>query len=192
MQPMAARFRKAGYQTHCFSYPSLQKTPEQNARLLRKAVQSLAANRLHFVAHSLGGIVLMHYFNLFNETHQGRVVMLGSPIKGSNNAKLINELPVFRWTLGKSGDQGLLGNIPAWKSKRQLGMIAGSKRIGVGNLLGRSKELNDGAVSVAETRIPELTDHIVLPVSHSGMLVSAEVTLQTLYFLENGCFSLQL
>jgi len=192
MQPMAVRFRKAGYKTHCFSYPSLQKTPEQNARLLRRTVQLLSANRIHFVAHSLGGIVLMHYFHLFNEMQQGRVVMLGSPIAGSNNAKLINELPFFKWTLGKSGDHGLLGDIPAWTSERQLGMIAGSRSVGVGNLLGRSEELNDGAVSVEETRIPELTDHIVMPISHTGMLMSAEVTLQAIHFLENGYFSLKL
>ena len=188
MQPMAARFRKAGYQTHCFSYPSMQKTPEQNAWLFSNYIESISADRLHFVAHSLGGIVLMHYFHAYNETRPGRVVMLGSPIGGSDNARIINELPLFRWALGESGEQGLLGGIPAWTSQRQMGMIAGSKSVGVGRLLGRSLETNDGAVAVSETLIPELTDHIVMPVSHTGMLVSANVASQAIHFLQNGYF----
>lgn len=191
MQPMAVRFRKSGFQTHCFSYPSLQKTPEQNARLFSQYVQSLTADKIHFVAHSLGGIVLMHYFHLFDEIRPGRVVMLGSPIGGSSYAIKINKLPGIRRVLGGTVEQGLLGDIPVWASKRQLGMIAGNKSVGVGSLLGRSREANDGAVTVAETRIPELTDHIVMSVSHSGMLMSGDVASQAIHFLRNGYFLLK-
>jgi len=188
MQPMAARLRKAGFQTHCFSYPSVYKTPAQNARLFARFARSVSADKVHFVAHSLGGIVLMHYFHENKETRPGRVVMLGSPVKGSSNAKIINNLPLFRLALGESIEQGLLGDIPAWGNQRQLGMIAGSKSLGVGNLLGRSHAPNDGAVLIEETRIPQLADHITLPVSHSGMLLSAKVSEQIIHFIENGYF----
>lgn len=189
MQPMALRLRKAGFQTHCFSYPSLQKTPAENAALFRQYIHSIKADRLHFVAHSLGGIVLTHYFHAFNESRPGRVVMLGVPLNGSNNAKKINSMPVFNRLLGESVEQGLLGGVPAWKSQRQTGMIAGNRGIGVGKLLWRSLAENDGAVAVSETIVPELTDHIVMPVSHSGMLTSAKVSAQVIHFLENGYFS---
>jgi len=189
MQPMALRLRKAGFETHCFSYPSLQKTPAENARLFMQYTKSIKADRLHFVAHSLGGIVLMHYFHVYRESRPGRVVLLGSPINGSGNARKINKLPIFNRILGESVEQGLLGNVPGWSGQRQLGMIAGSRGIGVGKLLGRSLDVNDGAVAVPETIIPELTDHIVMPVSHSGMLTSAKVSSQVIHFLENGYFS---
>ncbi len=189
MQALAARLRKGGYNTACFSYPSLKKTPAQNAQLLREYTHGLSGDRLHFVAHSLGGIVLMHYFSLFAEPRPGRVVLLGSPVCGSAYAEKFQQLPLSRLTLGNSIEQGLLGGVPPWEGGRDLGMIAGTRNIGVGNLLGRSTETNDGAVFLAETQLPGLSDHLSLPVSHTGMLLSARVARQVIHFLKNGYFS---
>ncbi len=189
MQPLALRLRQAGYDTRCFSYPSRKKTPAQNASLLKEYTRGIAGERLHFVAHSLGGIVLMHFFARFTEPHQGRVVMLGSPVCGSANAEKFQHLPLSHWTLGNSIEQGLLGDVPAWQGRRELGMIAGSRSVGVGNLLGRSAQTNDGAVFLAETQLPGLTDHVTMPVSHTGMLMSARVARQVIHFLKNGYFS---
>jgi len=69
-------------------------------------------------------------------------------------------------------------------------MIAGTRGIGLGSLMGRSEGINDGAVYLDETRIPGLTDHISLAVSHSAMLLSRKVADQTIYFLKDGYFSL--
>ena len=190
MQALSLRLRGAGYHTNCFSYPSVSKTPAQNARLFHDYVQALEGERLHFVAHSLGGIVLMHYFAQYQETRPGRVVLLGTPIGGSASAHQFSHLPLSQLTLGKSIEQGLLGDVPAWNGGRQIGMIAGSRSMGVGKLLGRSEDVNDGAVYLSETRMPSLTDHITLPVSHTGMLFSARVSRQVIHFLENGFFSI--
>jgi len=187
MRPLAARLREAGFKTRCFSYPSVNRSPAENARLLHEFVKNEQAP-LHFVAHSLGGIVLMHYFDQFNESRQGRVVMLGSPINGSENARVFNNIPVVQRALGKSIDHGLLGGIPRWKGKHELGVIAGTKGMGLGKIITRSDRPNDGTVYVEETRIAECHDFIALPVSHSTMLFSASVARQVACFLHEGHF----
>ncbi|HEC28176.1 MAG TPA: alpha/beta fold hydrolase [Gammaproteobacteria bacterium] len=189
MQPLATRLRQAGFTTRCFSYPSVQTSPSGNAGLLHDFLLPLQTERLHFVAHSLGGIVLLHYFQQFNEVRPGRVVMLGTPVAGSAHARKISQLPFSELSLGKSIEQGLLGGVPAWTGGRDLGMIAGTRGFGFGNLMGRSEGINDGAVYLDETRIPGLTDHISLAVSHSAMLLSRKVADQTIHFLKNGYFS---
>ena len=70
----------------------------------------------------------------------------------------------------------------------EVGALAGDHSIGLGHLFTSLEGPNDGAVTVAETRIPGLRDHIVLPVSHSGMLLSAEVARQSVAFLGSGAF----
>jgi pimeloyl-ACP methyl ester carboxylesterase len=190
MQALSMRLRAVGYRSSCFSYPSRSKTPAQNARLFHDYVQTLEGDRLHFVAHSLGGIILMHYFAQGHDSRPGRVVLLGSPIGGSASARQFSDLALTRLALGKSIEQGLLGDVPAWSGERQIGMIAGSRSIGVGKLLGRSAEINDGAVYLSETQMSSMTDHITLPVSHTGMLFSAKVARQVIHFLENGYFSI--
>jgi len=193
MQPLARRLRQAGYKTRCFSYPSLFRSPAQNARVFHDYASEIDTDRLHFVAHSLGGIVLMHYFDQFKAPVDGRVVMLGSPLAGNINANKINKMGLSSVMLGRSVEEGLLGDVPAWQGHRDLGMIAGSRGgIGIGRLLGRSEEINDGAVLLSETQIEGISDHITMPVSHSGMLISASVAEQVIYFLKKGHFLLQI
>jgi hypothetical protein len=78
-----------------------------------------------------------------------------------------------------------------WEQARPLGIIAGSQPIGVGQLLADFAEENDGTVAVSETRMPGASDHIVLPVSHLGMLLSARVARETGSFLTHGRFTLR-
>jgi hypothetical protein len=76
-----------------------------------------------------------------------------------------------------------------WTMERPLGIIAGTQPIGVGHLLVQFEEDSDGTVAVSETRLPGATDHLVLPVSHLGMLVSPRVARETGLFLQEGRFS---
>jgi hypothetical protein len=78
-----------------------------------------------------------------------------------------------------------------WSQPRALGIVAGTQPLGLGQLLARFREANDGTVAVSETRMPGATDHISLPVSHLGMLVSARVAHATGRFLTYGHFSLR-
>ena len=76
-----------------------------------------------------------------------------------------------------------------WTHARELGVVAGTQAIGVGQLLADFNEDNDGTIAVSETRMPGMSDHIVLPVSHLGMLMSARVARETGLFLTEGRFS---
>jgi surfactin synthase thioesterase subunit len=78
-----------------------------------------------------------------------------------------------------------------WTHPRPLGIIAGTQPLGVGQLLADFDEQNDGTIAVSETRMPGAADHIVLPVSHLGMLLSARVAHETGLFLTAGGFSLR-
>jgi hypothetical protein len=77
----------------------------------------------------------------------------------------------------------------AWSGARDLGIIAGTRAVGLGQLVVRFNEPSDGSVAVSETRLPGATDHITLPVSHFGMLLSARVAREAGAFLALGHFS---
>jgi hypothetical protein len=79
----------------------------------------------------------------------------------------------------------------SWAASRELGIIAGTRRVGLGQFVARFDEDCDGTIAVTETRLPGATDHITLPVSHMGMLLSARVAHETGEFLEKGRFSLR-
>jgi hypothetical protein len=90
--------------------------------------------------------------------------------------------------LGQSVQNGLLGNVPPWLGSHDLGVIAGSLRMGIGMIIPGVPRPSDGTVAVEETRLEGMADHIVLPVSHFGMLLSSGVAKQTIHFLSNGFF----
>lgn len=192
MKPLAARLRRDGYQSRCFSYPSMKNTPEANASALGRFVQGVEAEKIHFVAHSLGGLVLMHFFHQFQLNAPGRVVMLGSPVSGSWSARRILDLPGGDLLLGRSTEQGLAGELPDWPVEREAGMVAGTIGFGAGRLLGKMPGINDGAVLLSETEAPWLKDHVTVKTTHSGLLVSSLVARQVSSFLKNGHFLLEI
>ena len=182
------RLQAAGYQTRRFSYPSLMNSPFENAMDLNAFAESLDQECIHFVGHSLGGLVLRHLFYHFPQQRPGRVVTLGTPHNGSSAAAgLLRFLP-GRLLLGKSIQHGLLGPLPAWPGDHQLGSVAGVTRLGLGLLAPGIPQPSDGTVAVAETRLAGMADHIELPASHSSMLISNEVCRQICRFLQTGRF----
>ncbi len=188
------RVRAAGFGVSQFHYHSLRNTPAENARALADFVQTLSAPTIHFVAHSLGGIVLAHYFSQGlvaseADSRRGRVVFLGSPLKGSHAARAYASHRLTRPLLGKSLEAGLLGDIPPWPEEVEAGMIAGDRGVGVGSLLfGGLPKPHDGTVAVEETRLESLRGHICVPHSHFSMLLSPEVAEETIHFLRQGRF----
>ncbi|MGH8512645.1 MAG: esterase/lipase family protein, partial [Gammaproteobacteria bacterium] len=178
----------AGFSTRQFSYPSVRVSPAVAARLLGDFVADIEAPVVHYVAHSLGGLVLRHFFNGHSELHPGRVVTLATPHQGSRAAQALANHPLGRRLLGRSIEQGLLGDVPAWPDHRALGVIAGSGGIGLGRFLARLDLPHDGTVAAAETELSAATDRITLPVSHFGGLFSRDVADQVIYFLREGRF----
>lgn len=186
---LRARVRACGYAVHQFRYHSLLHAPPENATRLDAYLKRIDADVIHLVAHSLGGLVVLHLFDLHPMQRPGRVVLLGTPLKGSAVARRLAGNFVTRPLVGNSIRRGLLGDVPRWKGMRELGMIAGSRGVGAGMLLGGLERPHDGTVSVAETRSPEINAHLVVPHSHFGMLFSRDVAALVCGFLRNGVFA---
>jgi len=183
--------REFGLQAHAFPYSAATWGMEEITAHLQRFVRSLAAPALHFVGHSLGGLVIYRFLERYPEQAPGRVVFLGTPCLESRAAVAAARLRFVGALMGPSVADELLRPCERnWTFRRPLGIIAGSQSIGLGQFLAGFEEECDGTVGVSETRLPGATDHIVLPVSHMGMLVSPRVARETGLFLTNGRFSL--
>jgi hypothetical protein len=118
----------------------------------------------------------------------GRAVTLATPHCGSRAAERLARSHAGRRLLGRSLDHGLLGDAPAWPATRALGTVAGSLSLGCGRYVAPLDRPNDGTVAASEAIASSALDHIVLPVSHMGMLISSEVAAQAAHFLAYGRF----
>lgn len=200
--------RALNAQTLCFSYPSVRAGVTDNAVALGSFLGTLRVETLHIVAHSMGGPVVLRFFDLMARAADattppapgvaalprslppGRVVFTGSPVRGSRSAGRLVRLPGGRALLGRTGCEVLLSpRFERWEGGRDLGLIAGDWGVGLGRLLGPFDAPNDGTVYVSETRLPGATQHLTLPVSHSSMVVSDLVAGQIAAFLREGCFA---
>ncbi len=172
-----------------FSYPTLVGSMSDHVRRLIDCAHALGAERLHFVGHSLGGLVILRALQVTDDLPPGRAVLLGSPLQGSRTAQSVARLPFGRALLGGALTEECIDCSPReWSGRREVGVIAGSMRMGLGRLFARLDSEHDGTVMVEETRLPGARDHIVVAASHTGMLLSAEVAQQTKHFLEHGTF----
>jgi hypothetical protein len=189
MSLLRYRFKKSGYNTFQFSYKSTQHTPLENAHKLSEFICSIQSGKIHVVCHSLGGLVLRHYLNLYPAKNLGNIVMLGTPNKASIFAYKLLELKIGKKLLGKSIVNGLTGKLPKWDNKYKLGIIAGNFRLVYRLISPIIKSANDGIVSVEETKLDGSIDHITLKLSHTfGLLFSIKAFQQTKYFLEHSSF----
>lgn len=182
---------RQGYKVYLFHYASVFKTPEENANKLYQFISTIDATVIHFVAHSLGGIVVNHLFQHHEINQNGKVVLIGSPLNGSAAAVYLRENKYLKYLLGKSVIKGLLGDAPKWNSKkrnskRKVCVIAGIKGIGVGRLIAHKVMTvpNDGTVNLPETRLENADESHEIPRSHFLLLVSNEVVKIIIKFLK--------
>jgi fermentation-respiration switch protein FrsA (DUF1100 family) len=177
--------------TRAFSYASVKSGVSTNAQALGKFLLGLRADTLHLVGHSLGGLVILKLFesDATDELPPGRIVFLGSPLNGSRSAQNLARLPLGTMLLGRGVREELLTpRERCWRGQRDLGVIAGSLSVGLGKLVGARGAPNDGTIFVDETRLPGILQHLVMPVSHTGLPFSKSVARQTGAFLRSGKF----
>jgi pimeloyl-ACP methyl ester carboxylesterase len=179
-----------GYDCRSFSYRTIGNSVQPVIEQLTRFVGGLDADRVHFVGHSLGGIVLHRYFEQARDLPPGRVVFLGSPTVKSRTAERVGRLPVLRSLIGRMVTDELVqpAGTREWRCERELGLIAGTRPIGLGRFFARFDEDCDGTIGVSETKLPGHTAHTTLPVSHMGMLASRAVADQVGEFLSSGRF----
>ncbi len=179
-----------GYHCELFTYHSVTGDISDHVNRLHELAQSQHCERLHFVGHSLGGVITYKLLEAKSDFPIGRAVFMGPPLQGST---AVNSMS--RWTLGRVaiGDavcKELMSHQPRhWDGRRDIGIIAGSVEMGFGRLF--SEELvsnSDGTVLIEETKLDGAADHIVLPVTHTSMVFSPLVTTQIVKFLRDGKF----
>lgn len=184
-----------GYRVVNVHYPSTEYSIEYLAsEVLAPAVEDCCSSSdgvVHFVSHSMGGIVLRYYLGNHELDNLGRVVMLSPPNQGSEVADWAAENPLIQKVLGPSTEQ--LGTGPESVPNQlgpvdfELGIIAGNKT--VNPLFSRMiPGDDDGKVSVERTKVEGMTDFLVVPHSHTYIIWRDAVIDQVLHFLENGRF----
>lgn len=186
MTPLAARLGAANYRCHLFSYRGRARPMEAHIERLARYARGIGP--AHFVGHSLGGLVTVETLQRHRDVELGNAVLLGTPLRGNFAGRRLARLGWGQWLLGETQELWAEGRDEGWTRPEPLGAIAGTLPMGLGRLLGALPGPNDGVVSVEETRIDGMRDHIALNVGHSGMLLSARVAAQTRAFLEHARF----
>lgn len=195
MTPIEWQLEEEGFTVVNATYPSLSYPIEELATMAVESGLSQCheqgLERIHFVTHSLGGILVREYLDSSEIKGLGRVVMLGPPNQGSQVADTVNSLTFLEGLMPAAiGELGTGNNsipIHLGPVSFELGVIAGTfnwRR----NLPGFPDEEGDGTVTVAETVVPGMLDFLELPVSHTFMIWSNEVARQAIHFLRHGQF----
>jgi len=187
MTAMAKRLRSRGHHVEIFSYATRSDSLDGHAEDLHAFLGKIRAEEIHLVGHSMGGLVILNLLSRYDDVRPGRVVLMGTPVKGSGTVKRLERLPGQKLMFGKARDN-LLQGFQHTPLQHETGMIRGTRALGLGRIAGRRGEANDGSVSVSETELDGLKDSVELAVAHSEMLISAEVLQQVEQFLLHGGF----
>lgn len=186
---LARRLRREGFRVASFAYPSVRQGLTESARALEAFVRERRATRAHLVGHSMGGLVVLRMLRDAHSAALGRVVLLGCPVAGCSAAERLGRSRAGRLLLGAALPQWTPAEAAPTVRRFETGAIAGTRRFGVGSVLLRLPRPNDGVVMVDETVLPGMADHLVLPVSHSGMVISRRVANEVVAFLHTGRFA---
>ncbi|MDT8410693.1 MAG: alpha/beta fold hydrolase [Wenzhouxiangellaceae bacterium] len=187
--PLQRRLGRLGWSCRRFGYPTVRRNPSLNAHNLAAFCHRLEADKIHWVGHSLGGLLVLSMLQACGQNlPPGRAVLLGSPVRGSAVARRMVSVGWLKALIGQSAGS-LNTAFEQAPPGREVGTIAGTAQIGAGRVVARLDRPHDGTVAVSETRLAGARDHLELPVSHTGLVLSKRVARAIDGFLKNGCFT---
>ena len=195
MNKMEAALKKAGFVVNNVDYPSRSASIETLAdTVIGDALQSPLLNdcrTVHFVTHSLGGILVRSYVSRHATARLGRVVMLGPPNQGSEVVDQIGAWPAFKSIGGPAGQELGTGenSTPSHLGPVafELGVIAGDRSINwINSFMIDGKD--DGKVSIERTKVEGMTDHRVIHATHPYLMKNKQAIENTIHFLQTGTF----
>lgn len=195
MRGMERALTRAGFRVANVDYPSRSAPIEQLSEIaIAAAVENCRrshATRIHFVTHSLGGILVRQYLATHTIPELGRVVMLGPPNQGSEVVDCLRNWKLFTAINGPAGRQLStdVDSIPnrLGRATFSVGVIAGNRSINwINSCFIRGPD--DGKVSVARTRLGGMADHLVVEASHPFLMRNRNAIRQTITFLRTGRF----
>jgi pimeloyl-ACP methyl ester carboxylesterase len=182
MALLAARLRRAGLGVRVFRYRGRDPF-EINVERLRR----FCGRSAHFVGHSLGGVLILETLSRHRELQAASATLIGSPVRGCEAGRRFGRWRIGRWMMGASG--ALWSEREArWSRPEPLGVIAGTRALGLGRLLGRLPLPNDGVVCVSETAVDGMRDQARVAVGHSALIASRAVAELVLLFIAQGRF----
>jgi pimeloyl-ACP methyl ester carboxylesterase len=184
------RLRAAGFHAVAITYPSRRQPIEELSRYVAAKLPDPAGGRVHFVTHSLGGLVVRHLIRTSRPQWLGRVVMMAPPNQGSRLARQLAQSRVMRALAGPIGP--LLASSPDEIALAlgpvdfELGVIAGDvpRSVLAGWLAGPS----DGRLLIPETQVEGMTDFVAVRRCHALLMNDARAIRQTVHFLRHGRF----
>jgi pimeloyl-ACP methyl ester carboxylesterase len=193
---MQTALEAAGFATLNIDYPSRHHTLEALAEHIHPAVALFAAGsegQLHFVGHSMGGLLTRVYISKYRPQRLGRVAMLGTPNGGSEIADRLKNVSLYRAWFGPAGAQLVTRRDAATDAlfppvDYPVGIIAGNRS---GDPISSRllPKPHDGRVSVENTKLDGMADHIVIGTSHPWLPGNRAAIAQTIAFLRDGRFS---
>lgn len=193
MAKLAGELVKENFTALNVKYPSRQEHIEELAADVIPAAlaQCPAGEKVNFVTHSMGGILVRQYLAHHEIPHLHHVVMLGPPNKGSEVVDKLGNFPGFHFINGDAGMQLGTGalSIPnkLGEADFDVGIIAGTRSINlILSLLIPSTD--DGKVSIDRTKLEGMHDHIEMAVTHPFMMRNDDVIAQVIHYLKHGSF----
>lgn len=203
MRPLAKHLQAQGFEAHRYGYHSMRDGIKINSARLNTWLEENhhPDQPIDLVGHSLGGLIIRDFVTQYPKWQIGRCVTLGTPHMGSICADYLWRFAPA--VVGRSYVDALDGTVAPLPKHIELGVIAGNRPYGMGQLFLhhhnhklckadvpplKQQLVHDGTVYVEETKMAAAVDHIVMPVSHTGMLVDKEVANQVIYFLQYGKF----
>jgi len=193
MRTLERHLGQAGYTVVNVDYPSTEQSIDDLVEEVLAGVLASCCTEatVHFVTHSMGGILVRYYLAHHAMPNLGRVVMLSPPNQGSELVDALKDNVVFHWVNGPAGAQ--LGTDPESLPARlgpvtfELGVLTGDSSLNP--LFSRIiPGPDDGKVSVERARVEGMTDFLVGPYNHTFIMDEDAVLHQVVHFLQHGVF----